>query len=141
MFAVSIIRGIRLPFTTAVRVRTFSPYSLETSCPPVAYIPIFLAISATKVSFSGSSTLYASVATMTSAPSAFNSFIFVSAFLASAFASTVSRKVNTVFSSLPRARGILPILLTFLARSASIPLPIPKIPVVATSPSSSALVA
>ncbi|MMZ63726.1 hypothetical protein D1872_260010 [compost metagenome] len=68
MLAVSIIFGMRLALTTAVRVRVRSPYSCEISCPPVANTPRRWAASTTRSSLAGSSTLYASEATMTSAP-------------------------------------------------------------------------
>ncbi|MNI58798.1 hypothetical protein D3C73_1139250 [compost metagenome] len=57
ILAVSIIFGIRLALTTAVRVRVFSPYSWEISCPPVAYTPRLRAASITRSSLAGSSTL------------------------------------------------------------------------------------
>ncbi|MNC59306.1 hypothetical protein D3C75_1091070 [compost metagenome] len=57
ILAVSIIFGIRLALTTAVRVRVLSPYSWEISCPPVAYTPRLRAASITRSSLAGSSTL------------------------------------------------------------------------------------
>ena len=78
---------------------------------------------------------------MTFAPFCLSSFIFDSISFAEAFASLVSTNEKIVFNSLPRANGIFPMSLTVSAREASRPLLIAKIPVVATSPSSKALVA
>ena len=68
MFAVSTILGRMPALMTAVRVLVVSPYSFVISWPPVAGTPRSLAAPITSSSFSGVSTLKASLATMTLAP-------------------------------------------------------------------------
>ena len=139
MLAVCIILGINDALMTAVLVRIFSPYNSEISCPPVAYRPFFWATSITANSLVGSSTLYASLATITSQLSFFKSSIV----------SETSCSVN-----LPESRNRLSVLRNFLGANSiggtlvsfwaplpSNPVPMPMIPTLATSPSSNALVA
>jgi hypothetical protein len=68
MSAVSIIFGRMEAFTTAVRVRTVSPYSLVIALPPQAGKPSVSATPVTRCSLALLSTPNASLATMTRAP-------------------------------------------------------------------------
>ena len=141
MSAVSIIRGIRLPFITAVRVLTLSPYRWDTSWPPVDGSPFSPASSITSLSDSGWSTPKASLATITAAPFSASSSIRLEISARIGSVSSVSMKACAVRKYFPGARVMSPTSVSEAARPAKKPLPMPMTPTFATSPSKRAFVA
>ena len=139
MFAVSSILGRMPALMTAVRVRVVRPYSFVISCPPVAGTPNSFAAAMTSSSFSGVSTLKASLATITLAPRSNSDWIALRAW--SAVSLSVLRKAWKVSRTRPVTSGIVPTAVWLLASMPPIPVPIPMMPTGARSPSSRALVA
>ena len=140
MVAASSILGMMLALITAVRVRTFRPYSLEISLVAVAGRPISPQISTTRFSFFGSSTLKASAATKVCAPCSC-SFWIAARMLPSRSGVLVSTYSLQLRRYLPSDSSMSPMVVSPLLFAPCRPLPSVMMPTGATSPSSRALVA
>ena len=140
MVAASSILGMMLALITAVRVRTFRPYSLEISLVAVAGRPISPQISTTRFSFFGSSTLKASAATKVCAPCSC-SFRIAARMLPSRSGVLVSTYSLQLRRYLPSDSSMSPMVVSPLLFAPCRPLPSVMMPTGATSPSSRALVA